>query len=257
MVFWFIGALGLVGAAFLLLAIVIGLSVSRGRGAEEKAHPEVLQNSLMLLTSLAARSTRQKRFCTYRRHLQLLFLLWCGLCVIRISGPFPDSATRTASGPTVTKRVRVRTATSSGIGAANGRACRSAGVKFDFHTSAILFEHQEEQKERLARLEQISPEQWTSILARWIVSMVCISNATALWQGGGNLGAYLGLLTSPVECPAQKYMSSRFLVDRETMLDERIMRAIGQFAGQRFLRAQHNAASFILRADGLCVGQFI
>lgn len=38
MVFWF-GALGLVGAAFLLLAMVIGLSVSRGRGAEQKAQP--------------------------------------------------------------------------------------------------------------------------------------------------------------------------------------------------------------------------
>jgi porin len=79
-------------------------------------------------------------------------------------------------------------------------------------------------------------------------------HATALWQGGGNLGAYLGLLTSPSGMSSMNTtrLDSWWLEKR--WLDERITARIGQFAGQDFYGAQHYAASFIFEPTGYALG---
>jgi carbohydrate-selective porin OprB len=75
-------------------------------------------------------------------------------------------------------------------------------------------------------------------------------HATALWQAGGNLGTYLGLLTSPsgVSSAHTLRLDSWWLEKR--WLDERFTVRLGQFAGQDFYGAQHYATSFIFEPMG-------
>lgn len=79
-------------------------------------------------------------------------------------------------------------------------------------------------------------------------------HATALWQGGGNLGAYLGLLTSPSGMSsANTFRLDSWWIEKR-WLDERITVRAGQFAGQDFYGAQHYAASFIFEPMGYALG---
>src|SRR6266446_4699755 len=79
-------------------------------------------------------------------------------------------------------------------------------------------------------------------------------HATALWQNGGHLGTYLGLLTSPSGMSS----SHTFRLDswwlEKRWLDERLTVRLGQFAGQDFYGAQHYAASFIFEPMGYALG---
>ena len=77
---------------------------------------------------------------------------------------------------------------------------------------------------------------------------------TGLWQGGGNLGAYLGLLTSPSGMSSQNTcrLDSWWLEKR--WLNEHLVIRAGQFAEQDFYGAQHDAASFIFEPMGYALG---
>ena len=79
-------------------------------------------------------------------------------------------------------------------------------------------------------------------------------HATALWQNGGHLGTYLGLLTSPSGMSS----SHTFRLDswwlEKRWLDERLTVRLGQFAGQDFYGAQHYATSFIFEPMGYALG---
>ena len=80
-------------------------------------------------------------------------------------------------------------------------------------------------------------------------------HATALWQAGGNLGAYLGLLlTSPSGMSSANAcrLDSWWLEKR--WLNERVTARVGQFAGQDFCGAQHYATSFIFEPMGYALG---
>jgi hypothetical protein len=78
--------------------------------------------------------------------------------------------------------------------------------------------------------------------------------AHALWQAGGNLGAYLGLLTSPSGMSSANTcrLDSWWLEKR--WLHERVTARVGQFAGQDFYGTQHYAASFIFEPMGYALG---
>ncbi len=79
-------------------------------------------------------------------------------------------------------------------------------------------------------------------------------HATALWQNGGNLGTYLGLLTSPSGMSS----SHTFRLDswwvEKRWLDERLTVRLGQLADQDFYGAQHYAVSFIFEPMGYALG---
>src|SRR5712671_6867270 len=79
-------------------------------------------------------------------------------------------------------------------------------------------------------------------------------HATAVWQNGGNLGAYLGLLTSPSGMSsARTFRLDSWWVEKR-WLDDRIAVRAGQFAGQDFYGAQHYATSFIFEPMGYALG---
>ena len=128
------------------------------------------------------------------------------------------------------------------------------GVKFDFqYVSDSLWNIKSQQKTRLAS--------WNRFRGTVDIDLGALADhpglyfhATALWQAGGNLGAYLGLLTGPSGLVSQNtfrldswWLEKRWLEDRVTV-------RIGQFAGQDFYGAQHYAASFIFEPMGYALG---
>jgi carbohydrate-selective porin OprB len=79
-------------------------------------------------------------------------------------------------------------------------------------------------------------------------------HATGLWQGGGNLGDQLGLITGPsglVSMPTAR-LDSWWIEKR--WLDDRIVARAGQFAGQDFYGVQRFGSSFIFEPMGYALG---
>src|SRR5215831_4652714 len=129
-----------------------------------------------------------------------------------------------------------------------------SGVRFDFqYVSDSLWNLKSEQPDRFAS--------WNRF--RWTVDIDfgalmgqhgLYFHATALWQGGGNLGTYLGTLTSPSGMSSANTcrLDSWWLEKR--WLDERVIVRLGQFAEQDFYGADHYAASFIFEPMGYALG---
>jgi porin len=79
-------------------------------------------------------------------------------------------------------------------------------------------------------------------------------HAIASWQGGGNLGTYLGLLTSPCSMSSATtcHLDSCWIEKR--WFAEPVAAHIGQFAAQDFCGAQRYAAFFISEPMGYALG---
>jgi carbohydrate-selective porin OprB len=128
------------------------------------------------------------------------------------------------------------------------------GVRFDFqYISDTLWNIKSEQKERIASWNRVRGTvdiDFGSLIGKHGLYF----HATALWQAGGNLGAYLGLLTSPSGMSSQNTfrLDSWWLEKR--WLNERLTARVGQFAGQDFYGAQHYATSFIFEPMGYALG---
>jgi len=128
------------------------------------------------------------------------------------------------------------------------------GVQFDFqYISDQLWNIKSEQKERLAS--------WNRFRGTVDIDLGKLAgqhglyfHATALWQAGGKLVTYLGLLTSPsgMSSAPTFRLDSWWLEKR--WLKERFTARIGQFAGQDFYGAQYYAASFIFEPMGYALG---
>ena len=128
------------------------------------------------------------------------------------------------------------------------------GVAFDFqYISDSLWNLKSEQKERLASWNRFRGTVDID-LGTFIHQQGLYFHATALWQGGGKLGAYLGTLTSPSGMSS----GNTFRLDswwlEKHWLNERVTARVGQFAGQDFYGAQHDAASFIFEPMGYALG---
>jgi carbohydrate-selective porin OprB len=128
------------------------------------------------------------------------------------------------------------------------------GVRFDFqYISDYLWNIKSEQKERLAswnRFRGTVDIDFGALLEHpgWYF------HATALWQGGGNLGKYLGLLTSPSGMSSMDTIRLDSWWIEKRWLNERLTVRVGQFAGQDFDGAQHYASSFIFEPMGYALG---
>jgi porin len=128
------------------------------------------------------------------------------------------------------------------------------GVRFDFqYISDSLWNLESEQAQRFAS--------WNRF--RWTIDIdfealtgqhALYFHATALWQAGGNLGKYLGLLTGPSGLVSANTcrLDSWWLEKR--WLNERLIARVGQFAEQDFYGADHYAASYIFEPMGYALG---
>jgi porin len=124
------------------------------------------------------------------------------------------------------------------------------GVQFDLqYLSDSLWNARSDEKLRLASWNRVrgtvdldfgkmlGAEGWTF-------------HITALWQAGGNMGTYLGLVTGPSGmASANTFRLDSWWIEKR-FLSERLTVRAGQFAGQDFYGAQHDAASFIFEPMG-------
>jgi carbohydrate-selective porin OprB len=128
------------------------------------------------------------------------------------------------------------------------------GVNFDFqYISDSLWNLKSEQKERLASWNRFRGTVDID-LGTLVHQQGLYFHATALWQGGGKLGAYLGTLTSPSGMSS----GNTFRLDswwlEKRWLNQRFTARVGQFAGQDFYGVQHYAGSFIFEPMGYALG---
>jgi porin len=128
------------------------------------------------------------------------------------------------------------------------------GVRFDFqYVSDSLSNITSEKEERFASWNRF---RWTVDIDFGALAEKpgLYFHATALWQAGGNLGAYLGLLTSPSGLSSMNTCRLDSWWFEKRWLNERLTARVGQFAGQDFYGAQHYAASFIFEPMGYALG---
>jgi porin len=128
------------------------------------------------------------------------------------------------------------------------------GIRFDFqYISDTLWNIKSEQKERSASWNRVRGTVDIDFGAL-VEQPGLYFHATALWQGGGNLGTYLGLLTSPSGMSS----ANTFRLDswwlEKRWFNERLTARVGQFAGQDFYGTQHYGASFIFEPMGYALG---
>jgi porin len=138
----------------------------------------------------------------------------------------------------------------------NGERTRllERGVRFDFqYITDTLWNIKSEQKERAASFNRVRGT--IDINFGLLADQPNLYfHATAVWQGGGNLGTYLGLLTGPSGiASANTFRLDSWWVEKR-WLNERIVARIGQFAEQDFYGTQHYAASFIFEPMGYALG---
>lgn len=124
------------------------------------------------------------------------------------------------------------------------------GVDFDFeYISDSLWNIKSDKKERLAswnRGRGTVDINFGSLLGQQGLYF----HATALWQGGGNLGTYLGLETSPSGMSSYNLFRLDSWWVKKTWLHDQIATRIGQFAGQDFYGDQDYGTSFIFEPMG-------
>ncbi len=185
---------------------------------------------------------------------KLVFLMWAALCLFAVRADAQTALGETLSGPDSHE-------TGQGphghlLGDWGGERSRllERGVRFDLqYISDSLWNIKSEQKERFASWNRFRGTVDID-LGTLVGQHGLYFHATALWQGGGNLGAYLGLLTSPSGMSSANTCRLDSWWIEKRWLDERITARIGQFAGQDFYGAQHYAASFIFEPVGYALG---
>jgi porin len=188
---------------------------------------------------------------------RLLFyagLLWVGFCALVLPAYSQGEQEETLSGPDSHETGQGPHGHLFGEwGGERGRLLER-GVRFDFqYISDSLWNLQGEQKERFASWNRF---RWTVDIDFGALTGVhdLYFHATALWQGGGNLGTYLGLLTSPSGMSSENTCRLDSWWIEKRWLNQRLTTRVGQFAGQDFYGAQHYAVSFIFEPMGYALG---
>jgi carbohydrate-selective porin OprB len=189
----------------------------------------------------------------YKSLLGIVFLWWFG-CILAGSTCAQNVQEETLSGPD-------RHETGQGprdhlFGNWGGIRSRlqQRGINFDLHYIS----------DSLSNIKSVQPERlasWNRARGTVDIDFGALAqehglffHATALWQAGGNLGTYLGSLTSPSELSG----ASAFRLDswwlEKQWLNQRLTARVGQFAGQDSYGAQHYAESFIFAPLGYALG---
>jgi len=185
---------------------------------------------------------------------KLIFLAWLALCGVLARADPQSSLGETLSGPDSHETGQGPHGHLFGDWGGVRTRLFDRGLRFDLqYISDSLWNIKSQQKERFASWNRFRGT--IDIDFGALVELPGLYfHATALWQGGGNLGTYLGLLTSPSGMSS----ANTFRLDswwlEKRWLKERLTVRAGQFAGQDFYGAQHYAASFIFEPMGYALG---
>jgi porin len=191
----------------------------------------------------------------YARIVRIAFLAWSGFCTLELpvylQGQQPDE---TLSGPDSHETGQGPHGHLFGEWGGERTRLEKRGVHFDLqYVSDSLSNAKSDQEARFASWNRF---RWTVDIdfGALVEQPGLYFHATALWQGGGNLRAYLGLLTSPSGMSSMNTCRLDSWWFQERWLNERLTARVGQFAGQDFYGAQHYAASFIFEPMGYALG---
>lgn len=142
------------------------------------------------------------------------------------------------------------------LGDWNGKriALLNKGVKLDLmYISDSLWNIRSIQKERLAS--------WNRVRGTVDVDYSKLTGTpgltfhiTGLWQGGGNMGTYLGTIASPSGMSSENTFRLDSWWFEKRVLNERLVVRAGQFAAQDFYGSQHYGSSFIFEPLGYAMG---
>ena len=190
----------------------------------------------------------------YGRRLRFLFLLWCGLYAFALPAHSQSAQEEPLPGPDSHETGQGPHGHLFGDWGGERTRLQERGVNFDFqYVSDSLWNLKSEQQERFAS--------WNRFRGTVDIDFGALMgeqglyfHATALWQGGGKLVTYLGLLTSPSGMSSANTCRLDSWWIEKRWLDERVTARVGQFAGQDFYGAQHYAASFIFEPMGYALG---
>jgi carbohydrate-selective porin OprB len=185
--------------------------------------------------------------------IPVLLAFW-GVCVCVVPVYSQDQQEETLSGPDSHETGRGRHGHLFGEWGGERTRLEERGVRFDLqYVSDSLWNIKSEQNERFASWNRF---RWTVDIdfGKLVGLHDFYFHATALWQGGGNLGAYLGLLTSPSGMSSMNTCRLDSWWFEKRWLKERFTARVGQFAGQDFYGAQHYAASFMFEPMGYALG---
>jgi porin len=185
---------------------------------------------------------------------KLVCLAWAAMCIFTARAQSQTASEETLSGPDSHETGQGPHGHLFGDWGGERSRLSERGVQFDFqYVSDSLWNLKSQQPERFASWNRF---RWTVDIDFGMLTGQhgLYFHATALWQGGGNLGAYLSLLTSPSGMSSANTcrLDSWWLEKR--WLNERVTARVGQFAGQDFYGAQHYAASFIFEPMGYALG---
>jgi porin len=191
----------------------------------------------------------------YARMLQIAFLVAAGLCTLVVPIDLHgQQQEETLGGPDSHETGEGPHGHLFGEWGGERSRWEERGVRFDFqYVSDSLWNIRSEQRERFAswnRFRGTVDMDFGALMGKPGLYF----HATALWQGGGNLGAYLGLLTSPSGMSSMNTCRLDSWWFEKRWLNERLTARVGQFAGQDFYGAQHYAASFIFEPMGYALG---
>jgi len=190
----------------------------------------------------------------YGRRLRFLFLLWCGLYAFALPAHSQSAQEEPLPGPDSHETGQGPHGHLFGDWGGERTRLQERGVNFDFqYVSDSLWNLKSEQQERFAS--------WNRFRGTVDIDFGALMgeqglyfHATALWQGGGKLVTYLGLLTSPSGMSSANTCRLDSWWIEKRWLDEHVTARVGQFAGQDFYGAQHYAASFIFEPMGYALG---
>jgi len=190
----------------------------------------------------------------YVRLLRIALLVCSGFCALVVSVFSQSQQEETLGGPDSHETGTGRHGHLFGEWDGERTRLEGRGVRFDFqYVSDSLWNIRSDQNERFASWNRFRGTADIDF-GKLVGLHDFYFHATALWQGGGNLGAYLGLLTSPSGMSSANTcrLDSWWLEKR--WLNQRFTVRVGQFAGQDFYGTQHYAASFIFEPMGYTLG---
>lgn len=79
-------------------------------------------------------------------------------------------------------------------------------------------------------------------------------HATALWQGGGNMGAYIGSIANPSSLVSANTTRLDSWWFEKSLANEKLFIRLGQFAGEDFYGVQPYGSSYIMEPLGYALG---
>jgi porin len=185
---------------------------------------------------------------------KLVYVMWAALCLFVARAYSQETQEETLGGPDSHETGQGPHGHLFGEWGGERTRLQERGVRFDFQCiSDSLWNIKSDQKERLAS--------WNRFRGTVGIDFGALAgrqglyfHATALWQGGGNLGTYLGLLTGPSGMASANTCRLDSWWIEKRWRNQRISARAGQFAGQDFYAAQHYAASFIFEPIGYAFG---